>query len=405
MKHLLKNNPEYFEKENLEILKKKFKFSQSRHIEMLIWDYEVLSQLLEYNPDFILKGGAATQVFLPENIQRASRDIDVATTLPSKEIEEILNKIQQKFSPHVEMKEHFSWAKRTIKDSKRKIEDLDVYIITIPTKIDVAPNKKGFSYLILDVIKYKKIPFKIKEIKNPIVFGLPIKPLKILSEGSLIADKLLTLGDKTTGIFAVRENDVDAFFKQVYDLSKLIDHFILKEEVLKDLFDTLEKLTPIEASYRNLDKSLLDILDDIEKSLEEKLEFDFKTDSKSIQLKDGLKSFRSEYLNKSEEVSLSTWISRLGKLKFIISLCIEKFKYNKSIAEIKEIIEKIFDIEKNIKSLEGDKLKKVRNILINHYSINTPYFKSLKNSIPERIFYNVINLKNIEKIKEEINNL
>ena len=58
MKRLLKNDFKYFEKDVIESLKKKHKFSQGRHIEMLLWDYEILCQLLEYSPDFILKGGA-----------------------------------------------------------------------------------------------------------------------------------------------------------------------------------------------------------------------------------------------------------------------------------------------------------------------------------------------------------
>jgi len=405
MKHLLKNNPEYFEKDKIELLKKKYKFSQGRHIEMLLWDYEILSHLLEYSPEFILKGGGAAQVYLPENIQRASRDIDIATTLSQEEIESALNKIKEKFSLHVESEEHFSWVKKTIKDDKKKIEDLHVYTMIVPTKIDLAPNKKGFSYLKLDVIRYKNLPFKIKTIDNPIIFGLSFNPLKVISEGSLIADKLLTLGDRTTGILAVREKDIEGFFKQVYDLSKLMDNFILKEEVLEDLFNTLEKLTPIEAGYRGLDISLIDVLEDIEKSLENKLEFDFKTDEFSKEFKDRLNGFRSDYLNKEENVSLSTWVSRLGKLKFITSIFIEKFRFNKDIKDVREKIEKAFEIEKTLKTLKGEKIKRVQEILMKHHERETQFYKSLKNSLPQRIFYSVINLKNIEQIEKEVNEL
>ena len=44
MEKLLINNHEYFKKETIESIKKEFKFSQSMHIEMLLWDFEIFAR-------------------------------------------------------------------------------------------------------------------------------------------------------------------------------------------------------------------------------------------------------------------------------------------------------------------------------------------------------------------------
>ena len=97
MEDVLINKRSYFEEKTIEKIKTEFKFSQSRHIEMLLWDFEIFAQMVSMNKDFVLKGGAATQIYLPVDKQRASRDIDFATTLAREQIEATLDKIKKKF--------------------------------------------------------------------------------------------------------------------------------------------------------------------------------------------------------------------------------------------------------------------------------------------------------------------
>ncbi|MBI4648035.1 MAG: nucleotidyl transferase AbiEii/AbiGii toxin family protein [Bacteroidia bacterium] len=106
--------------EIIESIKKEFKFSQSIHIEMLLWDFEIFAQLTAIHKDFILKGGAATQIYLPVEKQRASRDIDLATTLTEKEIENALNNVKQKFEENYEG--YINSLKETLLIVKNKVE-------------------------------------------------------------------------------------------------------------------------------------------------------------------------------------------------------------------------------------------------------------------------------------------
>ena len=218
MKDVLINDESYFSKENIEKIKVKYHFSHNTHIEMLLWDFEIFAQLSAINQDFILKGGAATQIYLEFDKQRGSRDIDFAASLTKKEVEEALEKISLKFKDKKKQESHFTWEPiPEPKEDNRKIEDLDSYNIAVPTNFGESKGKENETLLKIDSIHYKEIPFFVKEIKNPVIFGLSLKPFKILSEGSLIADKLLTLADNTVGILALKKDDFNSYLKQLYD--------------------------------------------------------------------------------------------------------------------------------------------------------------------------------------------
>src|SRR3989338_3967331 len=188
MERLLINNANYFKQETIESIRKEFKFSQSIHIEMLLWDFEIFAQLTANHKDFILKGGAAAQIYLPVERQRASRDIDLATTLTGKEIENALNNVKKRFVDN----EHFTWSSaKPPKEPQKKIEDLHCYEIIVPTKVGSSFGRLNASILKIDAICYEKLPFRVINLENPVLFKLKLKPFPIISKGSLIGDKLL----------------------------------------------------------------------------------------------------------------------------------------------------------------------------------------------------------------------
>ena len=319
MKDVLINDETYFSKETIERLKKEFKFTQAVHIEMLLWDFEIFSQLSEiHSNQFVLKGGAATQVYLSSDKQRASRDIDFATTLSNKEIEEALEKIKKKFEAHRKKDEHFEW-KPVPGPKDAKIEDLHCYDISVPTFFGATKGKKDTTDLKIDAILYKELPFKKKILESPIVFDLKFKQFLVVTEGSLIGDKILTLSDTTVGILA-RKEDYEAYLKQVYDLTHLIDKFLHNPDVLKDILFTLDKLTPIQIKYRQLQKTTEEVISDIIGSIEKRKYFDFDSSDSGKEFRDEINNLQGNYLNLPENVPAFIWALRLGKIQFIVLL-------------------------------------------------------------------------------------
>lgn len=401
MERLLINNPEYFKHETIESLKKEFKFSQSIHIEMLLWDFEIFAQLTAIHKDFVLKGGAATQIYLPVEKQRASRDIDLATTLTEKEIENALNNVKKRFEEKVSDNEHFTWSlAKPPKEPLKKIEELHCYEIIVPTKVGSSFGKQNASILKIDAICYDKLPFRVINIESPMLFNLKLKSFPIISKGSLIGDKLLTLADSTIGILAKNEDDYESYFKQIYDLTHLIDFFVSDEEVLKDILFTIEHLTPIELRYRKLSKSINEVLIDIINSLEKKKYFDCDSLELSQNLRDSITNFRANYLNKEEWLIQDYWAARISKIQFFTKILLNLIENKTKIEDILSIFEKLKKIEIRLAELSGDDIKKMQQSLMTHYNGDPKISKPLKNKPVKTIFYRVLDIENVTQLLE-----
>ncbi|MBI4980680.1 nucleotidyl transferase AbiEii/AbiGii toxin family protein [Candidatus Woesearchaeota archaeon] len=395
MERLLINNPDYFKPETIESIRKEFKFSQSIHIEMLLWDFEIFAQLTAIHKDFVLKGGAATQIYLPVEKQRASRDIDLATTLTEKEVETELNAVKKRFEERVSNNEHFTWSSaKPPREPKKKIEELHCYELIIPTKIGSSFGKQNASILKIDAICYDKLPFKVINLEAPTLFNLNLKPFPIISKGSLIGDKLLTLADSTVGILAKNEDDYESYFKQIYDLTYLIDFFIANEEVLNDIFFTIEHLTPIELKYRKMDKSIKEVLIDIIESLEKKKYFDCGSSELSQNLRDSITNFRANYLNKEEWLIPDYWAARISKIQFFTKLLLNLIENQIKADDIISIFEKLKKIEIQLADLSGDDIKKMQQALMSYYKGDAKIGKPLKNKPVKTVFYRVLDAKN-----------
>src|SRR3989338_3317280 len=393
MERLLINNANYFKQDTIEAIKKEFKFSQSIHIEMLLWDFEIFAQLTAIHKDFVLKGGAAAQIYLPVEKQRASRDIDLATTLGEKEIESELNAVKKRFEEKVDNNEHFRWSlAKPPKEPKKKIEELHCYELIIPTKVGSSFGKQNASILKIDAIGYDKLPFKVINLENPSLFNLKFKPFPIIYKGSLIGDKLITLADSTVGILAKNEDDFESYFKQIYDLSHLTDFFAANEEVLNDILFTIENLTPTELRYRKLDKTIKEILVDIIGSLEKKKYFDCDSSELSQNLRESIKNFGANYLNREEWLIQDYWASRISKLQFFTKLLLNLLEKKMDIMEVIFIFEKLKTIEDKLTALSGDNIKKMQQTLMSHYNGDSKIGKPLKNKPVKTIFYRLIGL-------------
>lgn len=403
MKDVLINNYSYFSKENIEKIKKDYKFSQNRHIELLLWDFEIFAQMSAIHDDFVLKGGAATQIYLEPEKQRASRDIDFATTLTKKEVEDVLEKIRLKFESHKTHEGHFKWSiVPAPKDPAKTIEDLNCYDIIVPTFFGKPLGNTNNAELRIDAIRYKQIPFAIKELKQAKVFGMPIKPFKIVSEGSLIADKLLTLADHTIGVLARDPEKAESYLKQLYDLIHLINKFITDQQVQNDILETLKRLIPLELKYKGLLKSVEDVLRDITGSLEKRKYIDYDSSKTGIDFRESIDAFQGNYINNPESVPSYEWAARIGMIHFIAQLLLSKIEGKLSETELGEILKRLKNAEQKLADIKGDELKKVRNGLMQYFKGEKIIEKQLKNAPLKRVFFGIITQENAGEVFKSI---
>ena len=389
------NDPAFFEAENIRRVALQFKLPNPVFIEKLLWDYEVFCQLAALSEDFVLKGGAASQVYLPSDLQRASVDVDVATTHSKSEIEGFLYKIKEKFEKNAEHDAHFTWKLRQPQGSF-VIEDLYEYGIVFPSVFEQSSTIPSGNWIQIDAIHYPELPFSTKTLQDPKVLGLEFKPFKIITEGSLIADKLLTLADSTVGILAKKTGSYPSYFKQVYDLTHLTILSLPQETTVKDVFYTLEKLTPLEVKYRQLpDKTVADIIRDVIVSLDKKRLFDFEAADKK--LKDDLTSFQGTYLNVPERHILPDWVARLLKLKLIATFILLHYEEKLEASKLSSIFKKVEALEEKIRSIKGTAVKGATTELLKYLDdINEK--RKIKNSPPIRVLYAVMTSENMAEL-------
>ncbi|MGH9879437.1 MAG: hypothetical protein ACRD5H_17540, partial [Nitrososphaerales archaeon] len=83
-----------FELETLMKRAQNYGFPNIATVAMFAWDYELAAQFQTHSDSIILKGGAATQVQLPLDMQRGSIDIDLIAPINETDLAQIITKIQ-----------------------------------------------------------------------------------------------------------------------------------------------------------------------------------------------------------------------------------------------------------------------------------------------------------------------
>jgi len=124
--------PESFSAEQLTKQAQEFGYAQSNTLEALIWDYELYAQLQQRASDSCrLKGGAAVQLYVPAERQRASVDVDVLTTIPQREMQQLLEDISKAYGAE----EPYLQFEPFIPEKLAAIEGLYSYTVLAPSSL------------------------------------------------------------------------------------------------------------------------------------------------------------------------------------------------------------------------------------------------------------------------------
>lgn len=191
-------------------------FNSIAKFELFIWDLEMFLQLQKkLNDRILLKGGAATQFYVPITAQRTSIDIDMICLASREEVHKVISEIESEFNG-----EHgyFKFRFYKPKNPKLGLEALETYFVTVPS---ICEEKELFSSRGKQEVKiefmFSNHRYDINKIKQPELFALETeKEFNILALESLFADKLTTLGPTTIG---VSDERADEQFKQIYDVT------------------------------------------------------------------------------------------------------------------------------------------------------------------------------------------
>ena len=167
----------------------------------------------------MLKGGAATQFYLPKEAQRTSVDIDMLFAGTEAEIDKVLAQIEASIGDGGQLL-HF--RKHVPKNPKTTLP-LFTYYTDIPSVLtgierNVKENDKQSQELKVEFItQEEKREYSV--LSGEDIFAVrSLKKYQVLPLDSLFADKLTTIGRNTVG---VQDDRMDEQVKQFYDVLML----------------------------------------------------------------------------------------------------------------------------------------------------------------------------------------
>jgi len=237
-------------------VKKEFGFNEGRIIEQFIIDFEMLYHIQKIIPNLIVKGGMSVPFHIQKNLRRLSQDVDIVTPLSKAEIESAMRGLS------AEANGFFTISEPHKPENPAKSLPLLTYFVPFQSNIgtDNPEVKIEFFYDFKEAIQTKQIDPGAELIDFKLDY-----PIKVFDKGSLIGDKLTTLGFKTIGVPHHRRSDV---IKHIYDIALLIKE-IPEKYVLEEISKTYDTIANYENSLLTGKKfSKQEMIDDILISLD-----------------------------------------------------------------------------------------------------------------------------------------
>lgn len=371
-------------------------FNSIAKLELFLWDLEMFLQIQQIlGSKVVLKGGAAVQFYLPIGYQRSSIDIDLIGVCSRAEIEACIEQIEDRFNTDGEF---FKFRLHEPKNPKTSLSLLTYYLkipsVCKPLELTTGPQ---YAQVPAQEIKIEFLlsdqPLILYKFSAPRLFAVETdRTYQILPLDSLLADKLSTLGPNTIGVPIRR---ADEQIKQLYDIDS-----ILTWNIDSVNFAAVRKNYAIRAQLetraRGLKYDMAQIVEDVEKQLEDLSFIDFPTNQ---QYKKRIDDFQSLYLRRTINRNVSGW-AIVGK-KLLILYQLLKNEDDKTIESIRHLyhLERKLDFSEITGPQKGLVIKRFKADLLKDFEshcrmpVNQIQGKNLK-----RIFWEIISVETIAPV-------
>lgn len=375
------HDAKYFTKEEILERSRKYEFPNPLAVEIFLWDCELAAQLQHKCDDIVLKGGTATQLHISLEKQRGSVDIDVTTPLSKSAIAEIVQRLGKSLEESVKFVLH---------KPRKPIPKLPLitYYAKVPSKTD--PARKELEIKIDIFLKSPDLPTTV--LNNIPTFALDIKRMKCLTVGALIGDKLLTLAEETIGMKLKAD-----YPKQIYDIDALLATYEVSKDIVLDIVESIETLTKLEASIRNITTTPIEVLRDVVKTMDKYSLVD--TSGGNADIKKNINAFQQFFVNKNQRKPFYDWSCKSLRIKFLTTLISKCVENKLSESDVTKIITKSKNIAARLNKVSGKDVVEVRKKLLERAQTRIPYFKEMKGKTLERVFWQIITLENLGDVK------
>ena len=393
---------EAFQRETFQKRMEEFGFKNMARMELFLWDLELFLHIQKILGDkIILKGGAATQFYLPRDAQRTSVDIDMLFFGTEEEIKETLRKIEEYLGTEDEL---FYFHKHSPKNPKTNLP-LHTYYMKVPSVLSNAErnmDRESIPYQELKIefiLQPEKWEYERRTGEN--IFAVNSSwNYQILPLNYLFADKLTTLGCNTIG---VQNERLDEQVKQFYDIMMLSRNCIsemqcsvVKEKYLKRAEQewNTRKITP-GSMLEGKDYEPKYIIEDVEKQL---LRYQKADSGEDAELKKFINDFHSLYLNRKVQYDPKTVACGASLVRLMYELMISGMGWDKVKQALE--IEKKLGMEHLSGPEKGQKIRELRNQFIQEFGKDSVIPAStLKGKDLKRVFWAIVNIDNLNKIE------
>ena len=393
---------EAFQRETFQKRMEEFGFKNMARMELFLWDLELFLHIQKILGDkIILKGGAATQFYLPRDAQRTSVDIDMLFFGTEEEIKKTLRKIEEYLGTEDEL---FYFHKHSPKNPKTNLP-LHTYYTKVPSVLSNAERnmeRESIPYQELKIefiLQPEKWEYERRTGEN--IFAVNSSwNYQILPLNYLFADKLTTLGCNTIG---VQNERLDEQVKQFYDIMMLSRNCIsemqcsvVKEKYLKRAEQECNtmKIT-LGSTLEGRDYEPKYIVKDVEKQL---LRYQQADSGEDAELKKFINDFHSLYLNRKVQYDPKTVACGASLVRLMYELMISGMGWDKVKQALE--IEKKLGMEHLSGPEKGQKIRKLRNQFIQEFGKDSVIPAStLKGKDLKRVFWAVVNIDNLNKIE------
>ena len=393
---------EAFQRETFQKRMEEFGFKNMARMELFLWDLELFLHIQKILGDkIILKGGAATQFYLPRDAQRTSVDIDMLFFGTEEEIKKTLRKIEEYLGTEDEL---FYFHKHSPKNPKTNLP-LHTYYMKVPSVLSNAERnmeRESIPYQELKIefiLQPEKWEYERRTGEN--IFAVNSSwNYQILPLNYLFADKLTTLGCNTIG---VQNERLDEQVKQFYDIMMLSRNCIsemqcsvVKEKYLKRAEQewNTRKIT-LGSTLEGRDYEPKYIVEDVEKQL---LRYQQADSGEDAELKKFINDFHSLYLNRKVQYDPKTVACGASLVRLMYELMISGMGWDKVKQALE--IEKKLGMEHLSGPEKGQKIRKLRNQFIQEFGKDSVIPAStLKGKDLKRVFWAIVNIDNLNKIE------
>ena len=393
---------EAFQRETFQKRMEEFGFKNMARMELFLWDLELFLHIQKILGDkIILKGGAATQFYLPRDAQRTSVDIDMLFFGTEEEIKKTLRKIEEYLGTEDEL---FYFHKHSPKNPKTNLP-LHTYYMKVPSALSNAErnmDRESIPYQELKIefiLQPEKWEYERRTGEN--IFAVNSSwNYQILPLNYLFADKLTTLGCNTIG---VQNERLDEQVKQFYDIMMLSRNCIsemqcsvVKEKYLKRAEQewNTRKIT-LGSTLEGRDYEPKYIVEDVEKQL---LRYQQADSGEDAELKKFINDFHSLYLNRKVQYDPKTVACGASLVRLMYELMISGMGWDKVKQALE--IEKKLGMEHLSGPEKGQKIRELRNQFIQEFGKDSVIPAStLKGKDLKRVFWAIVNIDNLNKIE------